>query len=322
MSINISSLFSDGLEDSKKNPIIFVPNAVASIGLSIISTIMAVFLFIFIALISYTSSAIGAICLMIAVIVFYVIILILCAYLIAGLTGMSFEAVKKGTTEISSFFSYGNKYVLRILASIILIGLIAGIPIGLVFGLISILAVASPTIGIILMLFSFLLICVYALVLFIYLYFVTYAIVIDDLPVIESIRKSIALFNANKSDVLTFLAYMLLVYLAIGFVFFILSLLSLIPLLGLIFSLISFVLSFVVTICLTPYLTVVGTRMYLELTQEKCCCSGGCLTGEYTENSENETESNDVTSEQNADDIDSEQNTDADESESSESDEK
>jgi len=322
MSINISSLFSDGLEDIKKNPILLIPTVAAGIVLSILSVIMMALLFLFVGLISYASEVLSVICLMIAVIVFYVVIFAACAYLTAGLTGMSFEAVKKGTTEFSSFFSYGNKYILRVLTSIILIGLIVGIPIGLVFGLVSILAVASPMLGIILMLLSFLFIFVYMIALSIYLYFVTYAIVIDDLPVIESMRKSIALFNANKSDVLTFFACMILICIAIGFVSFVLSLFSLIPLLGLIFALINFVFGIAITICLTPYLTVVGTRMYLELAQEKCCCSGGCLTGGYTESLENEIESNDVSSEQNADDIDSEQNTDADESESSESDEK
>ena len=303
MSINMGSLFSDGLEDIKKNPILLIPNILVSIAYVILSFIIAIFIALAVGLIASISSIVGGVALIAAVIIIYGLIFAGFSYLQAGLTGMAFEAVKDGTTEFSSFFSYGNKYFLRILSAIILMAFIFGIPIGLIYVLVILFAMASPTLGLILMLVSLLFVFIYVIVLSLYLFFVTYAIVIDDTPVIESIRKSIALFNENKSDVLVFFVYLILIALVIFFVYFVLSLLSIIPLLGLIFILISFIVSLIISICLVPYLTVVETRLYLELTRKECCCSGDCLAdGNIEDDSENENESDDADYGQETDD--------------------
>ena len=283
MSINISSMFSDGLEDIKKNPILVIPNLLVSVASTILSFVFMFLIILFAALVSSISEIVGIICLIAIVFVLYAVMFLVLSYLQAGLTGMSFEAVKNGTTELSSFFSYGNKYVLRVLAVTILIAFIAGIPIGLVYGLSIFVMAVSTTFGLILMLVSLLFVIIYAIVLSIYFYFVVYAIVIDDTPVIESLRKSVAIFNENKSDVLYFFGYMILIGICVGFVYFVLTLLSMIPLLGLIFMLFNFIFIVLISVVLFPYVTVVGTRMYLALTRKECCCSGDCSATENNE---------------------------------------
>jgi len=308
MSVSMNSVFSGGWKNIKNNPILFVPN-ILSIVFS--AVLYAAFLIGFIAIAAVfgvagynyfnydylfstaglENAGFGIVCLIfLTIFAIIVICSLVSSYVQAGLIGMSQDAAKTGFTKISSLFSYGNKYFLRVFAISILMAIVIFLPIVLIC-LIFILSIMflsglSVILGILLLgvvLIGFIAMFVYIIAVSIYFYFVSYAAVIDNTPVFASFRKSVRLINENKSDVIVFFLLIFAISIVIGIISSILSMISAITLLG---SILYYLFYIFTGIFVSTFITVWGTRMYLTLTGNECFC--GCLGDEAADCSENE----------------------------------
>ena len=292
MSISMNSVFSGGWKNIKKNPILFVPSILHFIFTSILLFVIGiVFVIVFpdgltVLINSYSEFIVNADIdllmnswaefirfLLLAGAIYVFISVLLKFYFQAGLIGMSNDVSKTGETKLSKMFFYGNKSFLRYLFTSILISLIILIPVflyALLFGILFLLpsefAILLFIILIVLMLPFLLIYLIYLIIVSLYLYFVLYAVVIDSLPVIASTRKSIALFKANKSDVIIFFLIIMAISMAVGMISSFFSYLGVIPVIGFIFYLLYFLLSLFISIFLSAVITMWETRMYLMLT--------------------------------------------------------
>ena len=300
MSISMNSVFSSGWKDIKKNPVLFVPTVLLFIfSMILLLAIGIVFFSVFpdglnVLINSYSeflvnedfdllmnslSDFIWFFFLAIAIYVFFSVLLTV--YVQAGLIGMSHDVSKTGETQLSKMFFYGNKYLFRSLFASILVSLIVLLPFFLfalliIGGLIFLVLLSSGSallyllllFVLILLLFFFMIIyLIYVIIVSLYLYFVLYAVVIDNLSVIGSIRKSIALFKANIVDVIIFCLIIMVISITVGVIASLLSSLSAIPVVGIIFSLLYLSLTILESFFLSVVIVVWGTRMYLALTE-------------------------------------------------------
>ena len=305
MSVSMNSVFSGGWKNIKENPIMFVPMALDYlIALVTLFFIRRFFIQLFsvdldLLLLDYTeleAFLMGLTPEVIFPFILIVSVLLLIStlfsfYLQAGLIGMSYDAAKTGETKLSSLLSYGNKYFLRIVLASILRTFIVLLPLVIIYAilLVSLMLLATSLSGvalilILLTLLLFLLYLPYLIVVIIYTYFILHAIVIDDTPVIESFRKSKALFNKNKSDFIVFIVVIIAAYIVASIISMVFSLLTFLPVVGLV---ISYIVGFFIDFILSTFIIVWGTRMYLELTGNGCCY--GCLDGENEAGWSNET---------------------------------
>ncbi|MDR0768288.1 MAG: hypothetical protein LBE57_07720, partial [Methanosarcinales archaeon] len=219
---DIIDTFGEGLKNLFKNPILFAP-----MGLLLLIAFISAFILGFALenVLTAVPSSESFLYISIIYLAYIAVLLILSSYLMAGLVGMSKEAVAFGKTNFSDMFKYGNKFALRlILASIILLilYLIAAIfwaPTVYVFmnagytieGIFDVMinnpdaflsiikTLAAPA------LIGLLLTIIYTIVLTLFFYFVTYAIVVDDISVISAYKKSYAVLKQNFWKVLAFI---------------------------------------------------------------------------------------------------------------------
>ena len=222
---HIVDTFANGVKNLTKNPVLFVPPILLVI-LAIIIAVPA----IIIATGTINSTAGFNMTIVAVSVIAFILLLLLGAFYSAGQIGMIKEAIEKGKTRMSDFFSYGRKYIIRMfLAEIILLilnGLAllfwiplynayvkSGLTLNFIFDsfndfmlsgniepfmeIISIFAV-SLSIGL-------LLTTIYYLILKVLFYFVGYAIVIDDLPVIAAFKKSLSLLKQYPRKVIIFI---------------------------------------------------------------------------------------------------------------------
>jgi len=288
MSISMNSVFSGGWENIKENPILFVPNALVYL-ISLAITFVIQWFFIrqfsidFELLTDYNELEAFLMNLTPEVIFPFILIVLLLLlfssllsyYLQAGLIGMSHDAAKTGKTKVSSLFSYGNKYFIRIFFASILRMFLLFFPLAVIYAIlflsIILLATSLAVVAIILFLLTlllFLLYFLYLIVVAIYTYFISYAIVIDDTPVIESFRKSKALFNQNKSDVIVFFGILIAIFIVLSIISFVFSLYMTLPVIGLVLS---YILGIFTSVVLDTFVVVWGTQMYLALTGNGYC---------------------------------------------------
>ena len=288
MSISMNSVFSGGWENIKENPILFVPNALVYL-ISLAITFVIQWFFIrqfsidFELLTDYNELEAFLMNLTPEVIFPFILIVLLLLlfssllsyYLQAGLIGMSHDAAKTGKTKVSSLFSYGNKYFIRIFFASILRMFLLFFPLAVIYAIlflsIILLATSLAVVAIILFLLTlllFLLYFLYLIVVAIYTYFISYAIVIDDTPVIESFRKSKALFNQNKSDVIVFFGILIAIFIVLSIISFVFSLYMTLPVIGLVLS---YIIRIFTSVVLATFVVVWGTQMYLALTENRYC---------------------------------------------------
>ena len=288
MSVSMNSVFSGGWENIKKNPILFVPNALSYL-ITIVITFAIQWFFIrqfsidFELLTDYNELEAFLMNLTPEVIFPFILIVLLLLlfssllsyYLQAGLIGMSYDAAKTGKTKFSSLFSYGNKYFIRIFFASILLMFLLFLPLVIIYALLFIslilLATSLAVVAIILFLLTlllFLLYFLYLIVVVIYTYFILYAIVIDDTPVIESFRKSKALFKENKSDVIVFIVIIIAIYIVVSIISVVFSLFMTLPVIGLVLS---YIIGIFTSVVLATFVVVWGTQMYLALTENRYC---------------------------------------------------
>jgi len=289
MSVNFLHVFSAGLKDIWKNPVLFVPNLLSSV----LSAALFFLMFAATALIFFQdfyfdfSSGFefimppnvledSSIIVVVAFLVYCLASWLLSLYIHAGLIGMSKEAAESGKTTFSTLFSCGRKYFFRFVSASVLMGLVFLLPISisalilvLLYGFF--LTISSKVLLVLLTFAAFVLLFVLAvsiLVFYIYLHFVFYSIIADNLSAVQGIRKSVFVFNADKLTVLFFLLVLFIFSMVFGIASIALSLLGAIPTIGIIFIALRFLLRLFKNIILGTVTAVWNTRMYSALTAD------------------------------------------------------
>ncbi len=294
MADSIGTILSKGWDDLKTNPVLIAPG---------ILTMLVTYIFVFALLLvlitqfmpsldvfmgsepidpayfdslNFDSINIG---LVLAVFLVGIILLILVSsFITAGLTGMAKEAVTTGKTSLSDLWAYGKKYFLKVLGLTIIIGIIMGV-LAVIVGIILLIIFMIPmilfmslgsvagAIGFILFYVLFLIVFILAVILISApFYFATYALVIDNYGIFESISKSWNLFMANKKEVLYFVIVIVFISLAVSLVLQILGfVLAFIPIVGLILI---FVIEFILMSVMTALYTIWSVRKYYGLITE------------------------------------------------------
>ncbi|WNY23025.1 hypothetical protein MmiHf6_03210 [Methanimicrococcus hongohii] len=188
------------------------------------------------------------------------------AFIEAGLTGMVKEAVVTGKTKFGDLFTYGAKYFLRFILYTILLSLVIGIPIiilAVIMGfVVSSLTAGTTTIAVVSFLFL-LLIFIAAILLSLFFYFVPYIIIVEDMGVIDSFKRSYHLFMDNKKNVFVFVLAMVV----INFILLLLTnilvvVLDFIPVVGVFIALL---VSLIFTSAITALIAAWGIHAFIEL---------------------------------------------------------
>ncbi|WNY24829.1 hypothetical protein [Methanolapillus millepedarum] len=299
MSENLMDTLSKGFSHFSKNPILCAPVLLMYASIILI-TFAFVFVLVIVfgaALFSSPTAGVPDIsggmvgALLIALLLFVVVTLIISSYITAGLTGMCKEVETTGKTVLSDMSKYGNKSWFRVLISTVLTGLLSALSIvflipaifeladsgvtsqmwldaansyaaGNLFAYEQIVTMAmesaafSLTGGLLLML-------VYLLIITFVFYFMTYAIVIDDLSVTAGIKKSWSLLKTNPGTVIWFIIVVIIIT---GLISLIGSFMSNILASTVILSFVGVLISLILKIVIIVLVTIWTTRKYLILT--------------------------------------------------------
>jgi len=190
----ITNLFTTALKDFRKNPVIIFPTVALLIFFILFSKLS----------IKINYSLKSGIALESWLAIFVVISLAVTSYFLSGLIGMSKESIKK-RTAVKDFFSYSKKFWLRNLAVMIVI-LIVYTAISLIsqFGALGIgraleLPLSTATVIFYLLYFAGL------VGILIFLTFASFYLVVYNLSIKQSLKKSISFVKSNYLDVLTIL---------------------------------------------------------------------------------------------------------------------
>ncbi|MDR0768286.1 MAG: hypothetical protein LBE57_07710 [Methanosarcinales archaeon] len=282
--VSFNNVFSGGWRDFKANPILLIPGLLFSIGGTLFSIVLLWALFgdigtavsvllgsldpLFFETMNFDNLNPGLFGLTLTV--GFILLLIFYSFIYAGLTGMAKEAALTGSTKLVDFFSYGVLYLLRVLGYTVVIILFIGIPMGILAAIIMVLiimaAAVSAAVAIILGLLFLLVFLVVGILLLLITYFGTYAIVVDDMGVIESLKKSYYLFMDNKADIFIFVLLIFVIAFGVSFIIGIISaILGFIPVAG---AVIGLLIETIIMAVLYTLMFVWGVRMYYELTDE------------------------------------------------------
>ena len=211
---------------------------------------------------------------MMLIIAGFVIIMVLMmfiqSYFMAGVIGMSKVAIETGDVHLNDMFFYGNKNVVNLFLTSILLALIMFA--GIIFVVPAVLAVddfnvvlSNPeeTISSFFFIFGFLVWVLYVLIASIILSIVNYTLVVEDLDPISALETGFRFFMGNKLDV--FFMWLILISISV-FVGIIGEVISLVPVLSTIWIFTDIVISIAV---IPPLTTVWWTRLYLGRTGRK-----------------------------------------------------
>ena len=222
---HIVDTFVNGVKNLTKNPVLFVP-LILLVILAIIITVPAIIIATdIINLTAGFNMIIAAVC-----VIAFILLLLLGSFYSAGQIGMIKEAIEKGKTNMSDFFSYGRKYAIRMFLSEIILLILnslallfwiplynayvkSGLTLNFIFDSFNDFMLSGniepfmETISIFAFSLSIglLLTTIYFLILTVLFYFVSYAIVIDDLPVIAAFKKSLSLLKQYPGKVIIFI---------------------------------------------------------------------------------------------------------------------
>ena len=206
---------------------------------------------------------------MLIIVVFVTIMILMMfiqSYFIAGAIGMSKIATETGDTHLNDMLSYGNRNVVNLFLTNILLALImlAGI-VFIVPGILSIenfnMLLSNPEETVassVLFAFGFLVWMLYILVASIVLSIVKYALVVEDLDPISALETGFRFFMGNKLDI--FLMWLILISISV-FVGIIGEGISLVPVISTIWTFTDIVISIAV---IPPLTTVWWTRLYIS----------------------------------------------------------
>ncbi|WNY26908.1 DUF7544 domain-containing protein [Methanolapillus ohkumae] len=289
---SISDTITKGYRDFKRNPSIVSPMLIYLFINFIIGMIYQMISFALTGTISYasysgtSSSIMGAslIILLVSTLIYTIILLLAGSYFGAGSIGLSKDAVTTGKVNWSDMWGYGKKYYGRVFWATLLTALIYCVCmiffIPFIYNVIGMgmysssmtpatTAIASLGIGLLL---SF----IYIILVSFVIYFVTYAIVIDNMSVKEGFKKSYRLFREHTSKVISFILVIFGIILLFILVFVILmSILMVLLLISPVLIIIGFLglmilnLIFIVAAFFLGVLSYVWTtRFYLTLTEQ------------------------------------------------------
>lgn len=195
-----------------------------------------------------------------------ILFLLIGSFFEAGAIGMCRLALLSGDTSIGQMWSSARHHVLNLLLAKTLVGLIimAGV-IFLVPGVLSsggleTLATDPTSTGSVLIALGAIAWFLYALVAGILLFFVEYALVVDDLDPISALEKSLDFFRSNKISVITIIGIIVAISLALEIFG---SAISSIDTLADIWSLLYL---FISVLVIRPLTTIWITRMYMDHT--------------------------------------------------------
>lgn len=184
----------------------------------------------------------------------------------AGAIGMCSLALLSGDTSLGQMWVSGRQHVLNLLLAKTLVGLIimAGV-IFLVPGVLSsdrleTLTTDPASTGSVLIVFGTMAWFLYALVASILLFFVEYALVVDDLDPISALEKSLEFFRENKTGVITIIGIIVAISLALEIFG---SAISSVEALANVWSLVYL---FISVLMIRPLTTIWITRMYMDRT--------------------------------------------------------
>ncbi|WNY23028.1 hypothetical protein MmiHf6_03240 [Methanimicrococcus hongohii] len=273
---NIGDTFTKGWKNLSRNPILFAPVVILALISFVLAIVWSVSFVVFLE--AGNLLYIGA-----SFLIFLIAVILLSCYLTAGWIGMAKEAIAFGSTNFSDMFKYGNKFAIRMLLSTILmiilelVAVIFWIPLiyvylnsgytleGIVDSMVNnpdaflsiILSFAVP------LLIGFLLTFIYSVILTVLFYFVSYAIVVDDISVIGAYKKSYAVLKQNFWNVLVFIILIWAITVVVTTVF---QVLSIVGVLSFWLTLIISIVQMIVTLFLSVAVTVWTTRFYMSAT--------------------------------------------------------
>jgi len=193
-----------------------------------------------------------------------IIVGLIYSFFYAGAIGMAKEAIQTGKTNLSHMMDYGKRKYLNYFFANIILGLI--MLVGFLFLIPGILSLSSE-IGIsgfessnltfssfIPLIIGFVIMVPYILIMSIIFALVGYAVVIDDLPAIEGVKKALSVFWQNKLN-------LFLVWLIVMVLTFLFGLIGVIPTIG-------GILSVIVTFLIVSPLTVIWwSKFYMTVTK-------------------------------------------------------
>lgn len=195
-----------------------------------------------------------------------IMFLLIGSFFEAGAIGMCHHALLSGDTSVGQMWTSARHHVLNLLLAKTLVGLIimAGV-IFLVPGVLSsggleTLATDPTSTGSILIALGAMAWFLYALVAGILLFFVEYALVVDDLDPISSLEKSLEFFRENKTGVIAIIGIIVAISLALEIFG---SAISSVEALANVWSLVYL---FISVLVIRPLTTIWITRMYIDRT--------------------------------------------------------
>ena len=217
---HIIDTFSNGCKNLFKNPILFAPLLISIVLLLLISSVWVAVVFILAA-----GTEINWTIFTVSTIVYLLIAVFLSLYVSAGSVGMSKDVISTGKTSFNRLFVYGNKYIVRLFFASIILSILqlvmiifwlpliylcmnSGYTIELFFDLlINNLDALIPFLTSLILptLLGLMLTLIYLIVISVLFYFVTYAIVVDDLPVFASFKKSYVMLRQNFWKIIIFI---------------------------------------------------------------------------------------------------------------------
>ncbi len=195
-----------------------------------------------------------------------IFLLLIGSFFEAGAIGMCRLALLSGDTSIGQMWSSARHHVLNLLlaktlvALIIMAGVLFLVPGALSAGELEALATDPTSTGSILIGLGTLAWFLYALVAGILLFFVEYALVVDDLDPISALEKSLEFFRDNKVSVIAIIGIIVIISLALEIFG---SAISSVEALADVWSLAYLFLSLLV---IRPLTTIWITRMYMDRT--------------------------------------------------------
>ena len=291
---HIVDTFSNGIKNMVKNPILFLPMFIYFLLICVLSIIFGLMIAEpLVAIIEGEEvSVINWLLLGLVSFLFLLVMTILSSYVSAGTIGMVKESVLTGRTKFKDLFTYGNKFTIRfffasfLMSFLELVMILFWLPTIYIFinseytvlSFIETLLMDPETLIPLLtaltipILIGCLLTIIYSVVIYFAFYFVTYALVVDDLSVITSFKKSYALLRQHPFSIVFFI---LIIYAITSVFSSIISMISLMPLMPLdpIISTIILLLLLAFTFVATPIYTVAifvwATRFYMSLTEKE-----------------------------------------------------
>jgi hypothetical protein len=292
---HIIDTFSNGLKNLFKNPVIFLPFLIF-FALTIVLSIIWVALVIVSTVDVIAIEDINWVFLGATTFIYLALIFVLSSYVSAGTIGMSKEVISTGKTKLSDMFTYGNKYTIRfifaniILAILQLVAVIFWLPLIYVcmnsgYTLESFFEIlfSNPDalvpffISLILpILLGSLLTFIYLIILYFLFYFAFYAIIVDNMSVIASFKKSYAMLRQSFWKVIAFILAVYFITAGITSIFYtiyyifaysMLPIILLDPTLLIVFTVVNYILEIILAVLLlilSIIVTVWTTRFYMS----------------------------------------------------------